>query len=252
MLITTVSFLSKELKSPLPLLCPSHVISNNQQPTSTMQFSQGSVKLVATTFFVYQANSLVANVVLASNDMVINAADAGILQTPKPTIYASTMTGVDVKNMSTPSSGTMEFAIMSKCTVGYIDCHSGYFNGDSSISCADACKGECCVGKFACDRFTGKVCQDGSCVEELACESAEILLGVVESCKGDMVCVAADLAGTLGKIVNSCMGEYACNRLGLNGIAGDVIDSCNAGYACFDGGALNGAVGNIKKSWILN
>jgi hypothetical protein len=62
-----------------------------------------------------------------------------------------------------PSCG-QEIVGESSCGQGIIDCEGGYLRGsDSTIKCASDCNGKCCIGKDACDDFTGKVSMDGSC-----------------------------------------------------------------------------------------
>jgi hypothetical protein len=62
-----------------------------------------------------------------------------------------------------PSCG-QEIVGESSCGQGIIDWEGGYLRGsDSTIKCASDCNGKCCIGKDACDDFTGKVSMDGSC-----------------------------------------------------------------------------------------
>ena len=68
------------------------------------------------------------------------------------------------------------------------ECVGGIVSGDTK-TCHDECAGGCCTfddgGSLfdACDGFTGKVCRDGSCNGEQACDGATIK-SVVNSCRG--------------------------------------------------------------------
>ncbi len=112
-----------------------------------------------------------------------------------------------------------------------------------------ACDGDCCVGYYACQRFTGKVCKDGSCTGSMACRFATIPF-VVNSCKGGYygACYKAGSGGSVGNIVNSCHGRSACEQVGYKGVAGNIQDSCKGERSCFDAGAKGGSIGGITAS----
>jgi hypothetical protein len=133
----------------------------------------------------------------------------------------------------------------------FVECDNGNVK-DTSISCAVACNGKCCVGDNSpCSGFTGKLCKDGSCSGELACENANIPL-VVNSCKGWWACRLAgtkNAGGNIGSIlVDSCNNDSACFSLvGDNGVVGNITSSCNGYKSCTNAG-LYGLIGNISSS----
>lgn len=193
-----------------------------------MHYSTGTVSLLATVF-AFQANSMVEAV----------DADAGILS---PDTNAA--------NDVVASSSSLVLSTNQQCKAGYIDCHYGAVRDDiSGTSCFTACGGNCCVGNYACDGFSGRVCKDGSCSSHNACAAATIPL-VVNSCKGERACMhAGGEGGVVLSIVNSCNGLDSCQSLAwFNGEVGDVQDSCNGKESCHLAAGFGGLIGSVKKS----
>ena len=64
----------------------------------------------------------------------------------------------EVEDHQTQSEGRRlsAAAFQAQCTQGYVDCDDGKVNGDPSTSCATACGVDCCIGDYACNKFTGK------------------------------------------------------------------------------------------------
>ena len=123
---------------------------------------------------------------------------------------------------------------------------NGYVKTNSSTTCASACADKsCCVGEYACDGFTGKVCKNEvSCNGFRACYNAYITF-VAKSCNGDYSCYYAE---QLGSVINSCKGFSACSYAGIySGTTRDIQDSCNDQYACA-AIAYYGTIGNIASS----
>jgi len=194
-------------------------------------------------------------------------ADTGLLA-PADTAAKN---GMDVAPSSWLASTTV-----STCEQGFVDCVNGFVRGSNPAqTCFDACAGACCtyIDTDACERFTGKVCKDGSsCNGFQACNNANIT-SVVNSCKAFKACnKAAYKGGSIGNIVDSCDGknacgygayeygtigsitgsctvENACVSLGMNGgIVGSVTNSCNDKYSCVGAAFLGGSIGNIEGS----
>lgn len=137
------------------------------------------------------------------------------------------------------------------CSAGFVDCVDGVLAGDSTITCADACEGNCCVGLMACDSFTGKICKNGSCLGYMACYNANIPMVMSNSCSGGQYACrhAGSENGTVGTIVNSCIGNWACDSVGRRGgTVGDIINSCVGSNGCrfagHDGGVIAGHILN--------
>ena len=126
--------------------------------------------------------------------------------------------------------------LASFCPGNFVQCKYGMAPGGKT--CEDACDTECCVGKRACDGFTGKICKDSvSCVGPYACADSDI--GVVsKGCNGDHACFAA---GPIGLVHQSCLGKYACQLTGSAGEIGEVLNSCAADASCPEAG------GTIEK-----
>lgn len=132
--------------------------------------------------------------------------------------------------------------LASFCPGNFVQCKNGMAPGGKT-TCEDACDTECCVGKRACDGFTGKICKDGvSCVGPNACYYSDI--GVVsKGCNGVEACFRA---GPIGEILNSCAADLSCYRAG--GTIEKILDSCNAPFACLSLAANNGRMGVIASS----
>lgn len=156
-------------------------------------------------------------------------------------------------------------------TKGFVDCFNGrsvyYYSRtrtwyyDGYVTCKEACGGACCNSNYdpssptfqACDRFTGRVCKDGSCSGEYACYLAKIQL-VANSCIGSGACCEKyGYEGQVtGSIINSCRGIGACqtiaSRFQDGGEVRNVIDSCVGDIACVGLGMFGSVQGNIKNS----
>lgn len=122
-------------------------------------------------------------------------------------------------------------------------------------SCASACAGECCVGNYACDGFTGILCKDlasPSCSGSFACFAADIPF-VKKSCIGDKSCQRAGLAGNItGVLTESCRGTQSCYGLGYLGNIGNVTSSCDGVSACENAGSGTGGIGGLIGSCNAN
>lgn len=184
---------------------------------------------------------------LQEEEKLDDAVDAGILSSPGAADTAS-----DV--LSTGSNENT--AITTACTAGYIYCVNGNaVDGATGIetgsTCDVACGGSsssCCFGDRACKGFTGKVCNDGSCNDKMACYSATID-SVVNSCRGKFSCISAGSFGSIGAVVNSCHAAQSCNALGIRGSAGMLQDSCNAYKSCWQVAFSPGSsIGNMTSS----
>lgn len=130
-----------------------------------------------------------------------------------------------------------------KCSQGYVNCVGGYLaDSDRSITCVDACMDAggtnplCCDGDTApCDGTTGKICKDGSCNGNFACNYA-VFEAVVNGCKGESACdnMGYYAAHGAGEIINSCDGYKSCYKAGYGDGGGmrGLENSCNANQAC--------------------
>jgi len=140
-------------------------------------------------------------------------------------------------------------------TINTIDCRDGeaFDKGVSTgKSCEDECAasdGSCCVGRAACDRFTGLVRTDGSCKGLYACLGAKVKL-VDNSCVGYSSCSSAgkNSAAGIRKIVSSCHGKEACKYAAYKGHIGMIDGSCIGDGACFESGRDGGSIGTIVSS----
>ena len=131
-----------------------------------------------------------------------------------------------------------------------VKCVNGTLAEDGTTSCADVCGKGCCVGKQACDYFTGAVCKDGvSCRGDYACYAASIN-SIIRACNGMAACAyAAGNDGAITKIEDSCYGEDACEgAAAVNGSIGEIKDSCFGENACFFAASNYGDIGDIKDS----
>ena len=169
---------------------------------------------------------------------------------------------------------------VTECSTGvdFVDCTGGYLVGDTSVSCATACGGNCCVDTQACFMFTGKVCKDGSCGGSFACAYAKIPLvvnscknssyqcymagsgahgssiaGMKNSCNGASSCQYLGMgnaagAGKVGYVIDSCNGFVGCSNAGYTGTIGLLKNSCNGDYACVDLARNGGKSGNVRDS----
>ena len=73
----------------------------------------------------------------------------------------------------------------SKSAKKIVDCIDGFTTVEGErVTCEEACDGDCCVGDYSCDGFTGSVAKDGSCKGPSACLRAEIDVVSGQSCYG--------------------------------------------------------------------
>lgn len=269
-----------------------------------MYHHPGSVQIfLATAVFATQVNWLTADIFSSPALSKVNdvAADAGILfsaattnssAAPGAAIIASgdgsprgagrqrvSLNGNVVTVSRSPSAPSLlppppvnnhrsKATTATWCDEGYVDCEFGFVKGsDPAIKCAQACGTQCCVGFYACDRFTGKVCKDGnSCMGRIACGAANIP-SVVKSCNGKQACYYvggnSSAIGQVGRMENSCNWDYSCRFLGGGGFflyrggqisgpgkrdVGNVVNSCNGYTACEMAGENGGSIGNITNS----
>jgi len=110
-----------------------------------------------------------------------------------------------------------------------VPCVNGYVTG-TTTKCSEACDNQCCVGEFACDKFTGTVCKDGvSCNGYDACFNANIST-VVQGCNGESACTQSNIGG----VINACNDRYACKWAGKDSaIVTELADCCNREYECY-------------------
>ncbi|KAL3765264.1 hypothetical protein ACHAW5_000265 [Stephanodiscus triporus] len=116
-----------------------------------------------------------------------------------------------------------------------------------TLTCAEECGGDCCVGDGACDGFTGKVYRDGSCDGIHACFGAIIPTVSGGGCNGDYACKKANIPA----VDDSCnRGKNSCSYVGYYGIVdGWMVKSCQGDKACFAlAYAKSGKVHNVSKS----
>jgi hypothetical protein len=138
-----------------------------------------------------------------SSPSTVLAASPTIVPTSSPTIAPT---------LSPPVASTASPTVTPPlCPQGYVDCVGGMVcdedGNPSSTSCADACKGSCCIGTDACTGFTGLVCMDGG------------------TCSGYGACYKA----TIPFVVNSCKGVQACSKAGsmTGSITSGMVNCCN-------------------------
>ena len=139
-----------------------------------------------------------------------------------------------------------------------VDCDSGILASNSSVTCADACEGECCVGTTgspdACEGFTGRVCKDNySCNGEYACTDADIDL-VVGGCSNAYACQGADIKKG---VLRGCIDTFSCYKtggyrdgFGPGGYVGFIKDGCVGNLACRYLGGLEGYVGFVDNGCV--
>lgn len=156
---------------------------------------------------------------------------------------ASPATKIDfVKSLDDAPRGTStrRYLQEEECSETFVKCANGRIadvNGRSTVDsqrCEEACDGECCVGEFACDAFTGRVCKDGmSCSGNSSCYNAKIGM-VVRGCNGTMSCLnAAAYGGIIEKVIDSCVGSAACSNAAVFGGSIEAISkSCKQDWAC--------------------
>jgi len=208
----------------------------------------------------------------------VDDADVGILSpSGSPVVLLTTGTGGSGSRNSRLGGNTIvtaaagsaplssSFSLLqqssSPCTAGYVECENGYVkNSDPQVTCASECGSNCCVGSYACWKFTGKVCKDGnSCNGKVACSEATIY-SVVNSCIGYQACIRAGFdggkigkmvkfarGGQVGDVVDSCIGKYSCKFAAYRGSVGNITMSCAATYGCYSV-AMQGTAGNIVNS----
>jgi hypothetical protein len=227
-----------------------------------MRFSNGTVSLFFSTV-ILATQSEESSTEQPDDATNHDHADSGILS-PRIAIAA----GSDIGNMSprsrrsvlknkstrrglqattTASPTSFPTPVAQRCSQGYVDCVNGFVKGSITTTCAAACGVNCCRGTNACNSFTGKICKDGSCDGERACQFANIP-SVVNSCRGGVTaCYRVGKQGTVGKFVNACNGTRNCYDLGYKGIVGNVQDSCYGVESCSRLGQ-DGAVGNVQNS----
>lgn len=139
----------------------------------------------------------------------------------------------------------------------FVQCEDGYVidNGGvemmsmpgPTLTCAEECGGDCCVGEDACDGFTGKVYRDGSCDGIQACYDATIPTVSGGGCNGDYACKKARIPA----VIDSCnRGKNSCSYVGYEGVVdGWMVKSCQGDKACFQlARAKSGKVHNVTKS----
>ena len=150
-----------------------------------------------------------------------------------------------------------------------VDCDDGM---SGSVTCKEACDGDCCFGpddNDACAGFTGQVCKDkkscigrdacvdadigrvvGGCTGIESCEGASIKHGVIRGCIGyDQACQYAGKSGYVGRIKDGCVGDEVCNNMGGNGgFVGFVDNGCVGDETCYKLGYNDGRVGFIKNA----
>jgi len=135
---------------------------------------------------------------------------------------------------------------------------------NSSITCKDACAGNCCVGgnvpkknftngiyigKYevyepACDGLTASICMDGkTCNGGYACTEANVS-SIFLGCNGVRSCQKAGKNGYIGSVTNGCYGDRSC-RYAAN--IGSIFLGCNGVYSCKDAGK-GGSIGEITNS----
>ena len=238
-------------------------------PNKNKSFEAENKIQYASMFFVTKKDAVsAAGGVGMPDDMVLplkgkrNKADAGILilgttLIPKDaggydteaSAHTSTSSHHTPGSYLSSSSSAVRF-LASTCPSGnFVDCDNGKVRGNSTATCSAKCGTKCCVGSYACDYFTGKVCKDGSCSGENACKHANIALGVVtKSCTGKKACYSTGYNGTVGSIVDSCSGEYSCASIAeYEGMVRNISNSCNGTKACYAAGYI-GTVGSISSS----
>jgi hypothetical protein len=210
-----------------------------------MRLSNGTTNL-------FVAASFLATTVSRSRAKELQDADTGILLS-STTASQSYLIGATSSFSRTPlARRSLQIPLITsddpQCTAGFVDCVDGIVRGSVFTTCADACGPTgCCVGDYACDSFTGKVCIDGSCSGAFACTYAYIP-SVVNSCMGDFACYATGYDGTVGNISNSCNAYDACCYMSeYGGTAGKIDFSCNEFKAC-ESVAYKGSIGNLSFS----
>ncbi|MDB4430475.1 hypothetical protein N9140_00795, partial [bacterium] len=136
-------------------------------------------------------------------------------------------------------------------------CVNGMTNvNGTTVTCAEACGGECCRGDKACDFFYGTVCKDGvSCSDDIvgsfrgsSCYKANITT-VLRGCYGYRACYFAGRNdGYIGSITNGCNGDFACDSAAYNGgYIGSITNGCNGNKPCSFAAFVYGSIGNITN-----
>lgn len=101
-------------------------------------------------------------------------------------------------------------------------------------TCFEECNNgkDCCGGAQACDRFTGKVAKDGSCMGDYACYGAGMYpgsIGIISgaSCVGKQACFLLGYsAGSVGNLDSCCTEDLQC-QYDIN--SSDLPEDCSSG-----------------------
>ena len=105
----------------------------------------------------------------------------------------------------------------------WVDCYKGYVRGsDRTITdqCWIACRGQCCYGRYACDKTTACIKKDGSCTGQSACNYAGYNSSYQLQISGP---------SCMGK--SSCYGIFYYNEDGMGVIS--LTNSCLCREACY-------------------